>query len=298
MRQALRALPWKAPPFWKAKHSDALWFFIGQNLGQKPMRGRLEHTDQVMHSGTWHLQLSGSKTWYIRPHLDSWSAKPPLLSGEKGADGHVRLRVHCEPGDLLFVNTRLWWHETAIDSTRMANGKVSLTCARDFYLGAQNPDCDMTNVDGLFATRAVKKGAVVVWENEMPNCALPRSKTPNCFVSYEGLQGALVALKDLEAGDWLTVYPSDDEDGENKSPSPQLAARNSRRSRQRSMPLCNPSSPSVFALEPPEPQGKCVALFFPSAFALACFMLALMGLKKPCSFQKPMRQLQDPLLHT
>jgi hypothetical protein len=31
------------------------------------MSGRAEHTDKVKHHGTWHVQLCGSKTWYIRP---------------------------------------------------------------------------------------------------------------------------------------------------------------------------------------------------------------------------------------
>lgn len=30
--------------------------------------GRAEHVDEVTHSGTFHMQLSGNKTWYIRPH--------------------------------------------------------------------------------------------------------------------------------------------------------------------------------------------------------------------------------------
>eukprot|EP00928_Gymnodinium_smaydae_P089183 TRINITY_DN73183_c0_g1_i1.p1 TRINITY_DN73183_c0_g1~~TRINITY_DN73183_c0_g1_i1.p1 ORF type:complete len:374 (-),score=51.04 TRINITY_DN73183_c0_g1_i1:48-1139(-) len=238
---ALEALPWPTPPLWRARHSDALWFFVGQNGGRTPMRGRPEHTDQVAHSGTWHFQLSGTKTWLIRPHASErgWSdGAPPRLrcrrtsaktgqsrrakskavaaaeeeGCEQGADGRLRLRLRCRPGDLLLINTRLWWHQTEIDSTRDAASRLSLSCARDFYLGKKDTSCDMTNVDGLYATKAVKRGSVVLWESEMPSCSLPRSAKPNCCVSFDLDEGALVALHDLKAGDWLTVAPSDDED--------------------------------------------------------------------------------------
>ncbi len=44
-------------------HGPCVWFFFGENQTQDnaPLRGRSEHIDQVFHSGTWHLQASGSK---------------------------------------------------------------------------------------------------------------------------------------------------------------------------------------------------------------------------------------------
>lgn len=211
---AFKVLPFSTPKFWKARHSDCLWFFVGQNFGRKPMQGRPEHTDAVMHSGTWHVQLSGTKTWYLRPHTseDGWAGGGiPRLRGKAGPDGKVRLRVDCRAGDLLLVNTRLWWHQTTIDPTRQADSKLSLSCARDFYIGKKNTACDMTNVDGFYATKDVKKGSVIIWETEMPDCALPRSEAPNCVVTSVSSEGALVALRNLKKGDWLTVAPSDDE---------------------------------------------------------------------------------------
>ena len=76
-----------------------------------------------------------------------------------------------------------------MESTEEANGKVSLSYARDFFspctskgsakqaVGAMaNKDCDatMTNVDGFYASRDFCEGAVVLTESELPDCSLPR----------------------------------------------------------------------------------------------------------------------------
>jgi len=98
----------------KATHDDGVWLFVGSNLGgaaattggkrklEEPcaLRGRPEHTDAVDHSGTWHVQLKGHKTWYVRPCCEAadWDASPPLL--EQGREcvvkegrGGLRLRI-------------------------------------------------------------------------------------------------------------------------------------------------------------------------------------------------------------
>merc|ERR1712146_146429 len=81
--------------------------------------------------------------------------------------GKARLRVECKPGDVLLINTRMWWHQTNIECTKAANCKLSLSCARDFYLGKQDAACDMTNVDGLYSAQPFKRGEVVVWESDI-----------------------------------------------------------------------------------------------------------------------------------
>lgn len=52
-----------AGPDVRCSHAEAVWVFFGQNCGEESggMRGRPEHTDDISHSGTWHMQLSGSK---------------------------------------------------------------------------------------------------------------------------------------------------------------------------------------------------------------------------------------------
>ena len=60
------------------------------------------------------------------------------------------------------------------------------------------------------------QGEVALLESELPNCALPRSGEPNCEVVYDfggGDEAALVALKDIAAGECFTVAPSSDEEG-------------------------------------------------------------------------------------
>ncbi|KAJ1483621.1 hypothetical protein T484DRAFT_2573695 [Baffinella frigidus] len=143
----------------KATHDDGVWLFVGSNpaaktpsAGAKPagkrkreeppsaaLRGRPEHTDAVDHSGTWHVQLQGNKTWFVRPCADAhdWGSSPPVLEeGTPGvvqeARGGLRLRVDCEEGDLLLVNTRAWWHRTDIPPQEAPG--FSMSYARDFYL--------------------------------------------------------------------------------------------------------------------------------------------------------------------
>jgi hypothetical protein len=75
-----------------------------------------------------------------------------------------------------------------------------------------------TNMDGLYASKPLKPGEVVFYESELPDCALPRSDNPNCEIVWlEDGSGALVASKNLQVGDWLTVAPSDSEDGSDGS---------------------------------------------------------------------------------
>merc|ERR1719162_1780456 len=101
-------------------HEECAWGFFGSNQDPvAPLLGRPEHSDSVEHAGTWHMQCSGTKTWNIRPLDDSrlWSDAGcccPKLDTPADSDGHCRLHVKCEQGDLLIVNTRLWYHQTEL----------------------------------------------------------------------------------------------------------------------------------------------------------------------------------------
>ena len=119
----LRFCPTQELSFVKAwgtfEHSHPVWLFIGCNTLNQVMQGRPEHTDDVQHSGTWHYQLAGTKTWFIRPlseHRD-WAEKAPLLRG------CTTLKVTCEAGDVFVINTRLWWHQTSISTTSASPSK-------------------------------------------------------------------------------------------------------------------------------------------------------------------------------
>jgi hypothetical protein len=56
-------LPFKYPLFFdkweKIFHYNSYWLFNGYNNTGHDLQGRVEHTDSVEHSGTWHYQLSG-----------------------------------------------------------------------------------------------------------------------------------------------------------------------------------------------------------------------------------------------
>jgi hypothetical protein len=122
----LRLCPTQELPFvqdWGTfEHSLPVWVFVGCNTMKEAMQGRPEHTDDVQHSGTWHYQMAGTKTWFIRPlseHRD-WLGKAPVLRG------CTSLEVTCQAGDIFIINTRLWWHRTSISSTSSSPSKCVL----------------------------------------------------------------------------------------------------------------------------------------------------------------------------
>jgi hypothetical protein len=173
-------------------HQGGAWLFVGRNAissrcknsnngssepaVKKPKRqattstplvGRAEHVDDVTHSGTWHVQLSGSKTWFLRPNQEAedWynfddneeetnqddENKPPtnvpdlrdyigleelakkkkkFVSVEQSDNkqgGLVRLCCHVQQGDLFVVNTRAWYHRTELPVVEDNNNGSSNT---------------------------------------------------------------------------------------------------------------------------------------------------------------------------
>jgi len=207
----LKSLPFSTPPFLRAasvSHSDAAWVFFGRNPGQRPLQGRPEHTDAIAHSGTWHLQLRGCKVWILRPTAEL-KKRAKCLRGV----GHVRVR--CKEGDVLCVNTRLWWHQTYIPSSC----GLSVSVARDIWLDARQPtECDMTNIEGSYATQSIKRGTVVFTEDDMPDLSLPRSRDSNCSVRELDGTMVVVAKRKIAAGDWFSVSDSEAEEEDTVAP--------------------------------------------------------------------------------
>jgi hypothetical protein len=148
-----------------------------------PLAGRPEHVDDVDHDGTWHLQLSGTKTWYIKPNKDSeaWTNGPPELRADaagvvkpgNSTQGGLRCRVHTKAGDLLCVNTRAWWHRTEIES----GPDLSISYARDLYLGSE-----MVATMPLLSPGDFEAGEVVLEEDAIPD-HLEWSEDPNCTMA-------------------------------------------------------------------------------------------------------------------
>lgn len=228
LKAFLSAMPFEVPPFLEAPgrgqavaipgHSDAVWVFFGRNPASRTLTGRSEHTDAISHSGTWHLQLHGSKVWTLRPTRE-------LQRQTKSLRGAGPCRVRCLEGDVLCVNTRLWWHQTQIP----ARCDLSVSVARDMYLdGTQAAACDMTNVEGHYATQAISRGAVLFTEEDAPDAELPRCPPgeANCAIR-EGPDGrlALVAKRKIRAGDWFCISESENEDASPAARQPPAAKR-------------------------------------------------------------------------
>ena len=136
----------------KSKYGPCLWFFYGLNdpmqqsqdsisnnsTTYSALQGRPEHTDSISHDGTWHYQLSGRKTWYIRPtdtlirKIQEQNENNPSHEIKYAANTHTKhnakntsikqyftrnsdaIQIDCRKGDILLLNTRLWWHKTEL----------------------------------------------------------------------------------------------------------------------------------------------------------------------------------------
>jgi hypothetical protein len=215
--ETIARLPFQNFPATEWEYEPALWMFFGRNpLGHESLDGRPEHTDAITHDGTWHFQLSGKKSWFLRPTSDLLSrlrAEGFELSANK------TFQVTCNEGDVIVVNTKLWFHHTVIPP----QGRPSVSYARDFSgTGTAEPGASgMTNLDGLYATNDIASGTIVFTEADMPECSLHRSATdPNCeVVELEDGTSAVVSIRDIAAGEFFSTAESDDEDNESDSES-------------------------------------------------------------------------------
>lgn len=197
--------------FRNCKYEKALWVFFGRNPEDNgiDLQGRAEHTDAVSHDGTWHYQLAGRKTWTLRAssgmrrHLNQYFAKD--------WNEEQRLTITIEQGDILVVNTRLWFHQTIIPP----QATPSVSYARDFCLDTSNETRHMTNMDGLYATEDIDEGTILFRETDMPSCELHRAiraDTSNCaVVELDDGTSAVVSTRRIAAGEFFCVPESDNE---------------------------------------------------------------------------------------
>jgi U3 small nucleolar RNA-associated protein 6 len=193
-------------------YEPAIWFFYGKNpRGNPPLEGRPEHTDSISHDGTWHYQVSGRKIWSLRPSSALLEHFRQRFPSEWKDD--ARLEVVCNQGDVLVVNTRLWFHRTTIPPQRFP----SVSYARDFLapdgaFEAAEPS-GMSNVDGLYATNEIEEDTIVFTEKDMPNGELRRSSTnSNCqVVELDDGTSAVVSSRKIAMGEFFCVPPTDEE---------------------------------------------------------------------------------------
>ena len=76
--------------------------------------------------------------------------------------------MEARAGDLLVINTGAWFHATEIPPGPGPSPAFSLSYARDFRLpaaasaeGDVDADCDMTNVEGTWASDRIEEGTQV-----------------------------------------------------------------------------------------------------------------------------------------
>jgi hypothetical protein len=144
-------------------------------------------------------------------------------------------------GELLFINTRVWYHRTDIPP-QLGPEPFSISYARDFYLESdahaaekQEQEQERDGDDGadgsfktndpdsldprMYAAHDFDAGDVVLMEDELPDGgSIPRSLQPNCELVEAKLEGreqiVLLALVPIASREPLTIALSPDEEGE------------------------------------------------------------------------------------
>ena len=223
LEQLVNLLPETPDIFQDLQITGGAWLFLGHvNVGggkssnkskrKRSMVGRAEHVDEVSHSGTFHYQVAGTKTWWIRPHPELFLDNPPDLSKIPGAekDKAWKLKVQVQEGDVFCLNTKIWYHYTELPQ----DAEWSMSAARDFYLPVPCP-------------QDTGKGEVI-WEEENIPDDMPRTTEPNCALIQvqdeddeeeeqdddEDGKIVLVALEDIQQGELLSIAIDDGESDE------------------------------------------------------------------------------------
>jgi len=98
----------------------------------------------------------------VRPVTDSKKWSPDAAMAEQ------TYTVECQQGDMIMLNTSLWWHQTAIPCTKTAKDNLSLSYAMDFHINREgeqaNATSDMTNIESLYAMKDISEGDFVLTE--------------------------------------------------------------------------------------------------------------------------------------
>ena len=122
-----------------------------------------------------------------------------------GDDG-APIMIRVARGDVLLIDTRVWRHQASIPAEK----EPSISIARDFsYVPRQNEEA-FGDVDALLAARPAETGDVLLYESDLPDCELPRSREDaNCAVGEDG-EGkvCLVATRRISKGEAFAMPPS------------------------------------------------------------------------------------------
>jgi len=85
------------------------WIFIGT-----PGPGAHFHVDNV-DLPSWQAQIAGAKTWYLRPPPECFWSCP----------GNLEITLY--PGDIIVVNTNVWFH-----STKVSGSEISVVITNEY----------------------------------------------------------------------------------------------------------------------------------------------------------------------
>ena len=226
------------------------WLFVGRNTSPtQTLPGRTEHIDEIHPhcGGTFHYQVAGAKRWILRPTKKALRAP----SGHLDITWKDSYTVLVQQGDILVINTHLWWHQTeippaspSISANRNTNDDddagryLSISYARDIYLDAsQQPPppppeddtlWDVDNQERAWATRFLAQGTTLLTDDAHP--PMTRTTVPskaNCQLIVVGVndrggtQLAIQTTKDIQEGEFFTLLQAnegdDDDDDDDKN---------------------------------------------------------------------------------
>ena len=147
-------------------HSNAVWVFIGQNHSRNYLDGRAEHTDSLSDAdATWHCQTRGTNMVRstIRKLMKMFDRKEDISWG-------THRRIEMQRGDLLLIDTQLWWHHTKIPST--VEVIMSWSYARDIRLNRDENSMDKTILTNVGGVRIVIFHAECILTETSSDCSL------------------------------------------------------------------------------------------------------------------------------
>ena len=207
------------------KTAEPFWIFVGRNMSPHTiLKGRSEHTDNIQHDGTFHYQLGGTKTWHIRPTQELMNSSNNIISFR---DNYT---LTLAQGDVMVINTRLWWHRTEIPPAQydekmknIVSKNLSISYARDIYLDGKIPPANevMSNVEGAWAVGFIPKGAELPIDSIDDVLPMRRTKSKheaNCKLivleEEDGAEGnpqrAVVMLRDIQESEFFLLWDEDE----------------------------------------------------------------------------------------
>ena len=216
--------------------AEPFWIFVGRNTSPHAiLKGRSEHTDNIQHDGTFHYQLEGTKTWHIRPTQELLERSCSSINNTPNETSfRETYKLTLDRGDVMVINTRLWWHRTEIppaaqyDDDDAVCGNLSISYARDIYLDGKTPPSDevMSNVEGAWAVGFIPKGAelpIDSIDDVLPMRRTTSEQEANCKLivceakNAEGNQRrAVVMLRNIQESEFFLLL--DDNSNQNRSP--------------------------------------------------------------------------------